>query len=99
MFRKASFVLILFCGVLMLASCDPLAKLTRSSSIADKDTAATRYFRKGKYEQAVFLLEELSAVYRGTPRHRDIYYQYAWCKYYLGEYISSAFYFDDFARQ
>ena len=91
--------LIILVLALLVSGCDPIAKLAKSKSIADKDSAAFQYYRKGKYDRAVYLLEELSSYYRGTPRHRDVYYAYTQCKYKLGEFVMAAFYFNDFTRQ
>lgn len=82
-----------------LTGCDPYRKLAKSDSIADKDTAALSYYRHKKYDQAVYLFEELTAVYRGHPRGEEMYYYYAYCRYFLGELVTAAFLFDDFAQK
>ncbi len=82
-----------------LSSCDPYRKLAKSSVIADKDTAAIAYYNHKKYDEAVFLFEELVAVYRGHPRAEIMYYYLAYCKYFLGELVSSSFLFSDYAQK
>jgi outer membrane protein assembly factor BamD len=84
---------------LSLSSCDPVKKLAKSDVIADKDSAAVYYYNHKKYDQAVYLFEELMAVYRGTPRHEEMYYYYTYCRYFLGELVTAAFYFDDYAAK
>jgi outer membrane protein assembly factor BamD len=83
--------------VTTLSSCDPYRKLAKSDAIADKDSAATAYYNHKKYDQAVFLFEELMAVYRGHPRMEEMYYYYAYCRYFMGELVTAAFYFEDYA--
>ena len=98
--RKTILVLLPVLLTLILAtSCDPTAKLAKSDNIVDKDTAAMRFVRAGKCEQANYILEELLSVYRMQERGEEIYYYYAMCKYNMGEYLASAYYFDDFVRQ
>lgn len=85
--------------VVLSSGCDPYRKAIKSKNIAEKDTAAMYYFNKKKYDQAVFLFDELRGIYRGTPRAEEMYYYYAYCRYYLGELLSAAVYFEDFIRQ
>jgi outer membrane protein assembly factor BamD len=82
-----------------LTGCDPYKKLAKSDAIADKDSAASAYYRHRKYDQAVYLYEELMAVYRGHPRMEEMYYKYAYCRYFLGELVTAAFYFEDYSQK
>ena len=95
------FLLVPLIFILLLSgtACDPLAKLAKSGDVARKDSVAVAYYKKEKFENALLLLEELLGVYRGTPRAKDIYYMYAYSKYEIGEHVSAAFYFEDWARQ
>ncbi len=99
MFKSLVLVPILPLLFVMTSSCDPYAILRKKGSVAEKDSAAFKYYENGKYEQALYLFEELMPIYRGKPRARDIFYRYAWCQYRMKEVISAAFYFDDFTRQ
>lgn len=100
--RKVS-VLFLMVSVLVLglafSGCDPYKKLAKSDSIADKDSAAMAYYNHKKYDQAVFIFEELIAVYRGHPRMEEMYYYYAYCRYFMGELVTAAFHFDDYSQK
>lgn len=100
--RKTAFsILILSLLVLgaSLTGCDPYHKLAKSDKIADKDSAAVAYYNHKKYDRAVYLFEELVAIYRGTPRAEEMYFYYAYCRYYLGELVSANFHFEDFAKK
>lgn len=96
---KLTVFLLMAAVALAAVSCDPVRKLAKSKSMADKDSAAAYYFSHKKYDQAVYLYEELMPMVRGTPRAQEIYYNYAYSRYKLGELVSGAFYFDDFAHQ
>lgn len=80
-------------------SCDPYRKMAKSNNISEKDSAAMHYYQKKKYDQAAYLLEELLGVYRPTSRGEEIYYYYAYCRFYMGELVSAAYYFEDFVKQ
>lgn len=98
--RKTVLIILPVLLTLLLAtSCDPTVKLAKSDNIADKDTAAMRFVRAGKCEQANYILEELLSIYRMQERGEEIYYYYSYCKYKMGEYLAAAYYFDDFVRQ
>lgn len=85
--------------VASLSGCDPYRKLAKSDSIADKDSAAMAYYNHKKYDQAVYLFEELMAVYRGHPRMEEMYYYYAYCRYFMGELVTASFYFNDYSQK
>jgi outer membrane protein assembly factor BamD len=93
----------LILAVIVVAStasgCDPYRKLAKSDAIADKDSAAVLYYRAKKYDQAVYLFEELMAVYRGHPRMEEMYYYYAYSRYFLGELVTASFHFNDFSQK
>jgi outer membrane protein assembly factor BamD len=45
------------------------------------------------------LFEELVAIYRGNPRAEEMYYYLAYCKYFMGELVTSSFLFSDYAQK
>ena len=72
--RKTIFILFpILVALLLSTSCDPVTKLAKSNNIADKDTAAMRLVKAGKWEQAAYLLEELLSVYRMRERGEEIF--------------------------
>jgi outer membrane protein assembly factor BamD len=84
---------------LSASGCDPYRKLAKSDAIADKDSAAMAYYNHKKYQEAVFLFEELVAVYRGNPRAEDMYFYLTYCKYFMGELVTASYYFNDYASK
>ena len=100
--RKVAFpalIVVLLIGAVSLESCDPYRKLAKSDKIADKDSAAVAYYNLKKYDRAVYLFEELVAIYRGTSRAEEMYFYYTYCRFYLGELVSASYHFDDFAKK
>jgi outer membrane protein assembly factor BamD len=73
--------------------------MAKKGSIAEKDSAAIYFFNKKSYETAMPLLEELLGVYRGTARYQKILYFYAFSKYGMHDYLTAAFYFEEFTKQ
>jgi outer membrane protein assembly factor BamD len=81
------------------SGCDPLRKLAKSDAIADKDTAAVHYYNNKKYDEAVFLFDELVAIYRGHPRAEEMYYYLSYCRYFMGELVTASYFFNDYAQK
>lgn len=81
------------------SGCDPYRKLAKSDKIADKDSAAVHYYQAEKYDRAVYLFEELLAIYRGTSRMEEMYYYYTYSRYFLGELVSASYYFEDYGKR
>jgi outer membrane protein assembly factor BamD len=102
---RSKFLAILLFGLalLSLGSCNAerstARKNAKSKAISDRLQAANWYFNHKKYDQAVYLYEELMPLYRGMPESQDMYFNYAVCRFKLGELVSAAFYYEDFVRQ
>lgn len=96
MFR---YYLLIISFIAFVSCTNKYVKMAKKGSIAEKDSAAVYFFNKKNYETAMPILEELLGVYRGTARYQKILYFYAYCKYGLGDYITSAFYFEEFVKQ
>jgi len=75
------------------------AKKLKNGTISQKDSAAIHYFNVKNYDLAQPAIEELYGLYRGTARAKQMLFFLAFCHYYKGEYITSAFYFKEFATQ
>ncbi|MCS6905805.1 MAG: outer membrane protein assembly factor BamD [Bacteroidia bacterium] len=83
----------------LFVKCDPCKKLAKSKSIAEKDSAAYCYFNNKNFESAALIFEELIGLYRGTARVEKVTYFYALAKYNTGDYITAAFYFNEYIQQ
>ncbi|GAB4416070.1 MAG: hypothetical protein OHK0039_25170 [Bacteroidia bacterium] len=101
---KQWFVIGLAAGMLWLlgSACSPefrqYTQWSRKGSIAEKDSAAFYFYKRGDYEKASLLFEDLRVAYRGTARARDVLYHYAYAKYHFGLYIVASYYFEEYAR-
>ncbi|MCX7606802.1 MAG: outer membrane protein assembly factor BamD [Bacteroidia bacterium] len=81
------------------SACDPYRKLSRSKSLADRDSAAFGYFRRKQYESASQLLEELVGLYRGNVRGAEVLYHLALSRMYLKDYYAAERYFGQLVEE
>lgn len=93
------YLLLIFSIIIGVSCSNKYVKMAKKGTIAEKDSAAVYFFNKKSYETASPLLEELLGVYRGTARYQKILYFYSYCKYGLNDFITAAFYFEEFTKQ
>lgn len=79
-------------------SCSEYNKVLKSSDYEKKYEYAKKLYEKDDYARSLTLLEELIAVYRGTSKAEEIYYYYAYCHYYVGDYVLAAYQFKTFIK-
>lgn len=88
--------------VVILASCSATVrtnnKYIKSGTIAEKDSAAFFFYKRGDYEKAAYLFEELRGPYRGQPRGKDVLYYLAYCKFNQRLNVMAAYSFDQFVN-
>lgn len=82
----------------MLCSCSEYQQLLKSTDLDHKHKMATQYFNEEEYYKAFPLFEELLTLYKGTSKGEEVYYYYAYCNYYLDDYILAGYYFKNFAK-
>lgn len=103
MLKKLSTIPIALLLLGLLASCNSeyrsMIKKAKSDQFADIDSAAVWFYTHKKYDRAVPLFEQLVPIYAGQERQQLVYYYYAWSRYFLGEMVSSAYYFEDFGKK
>lgn len=103
MFKKLSTISITFLLLGLLVSCNSeyrsMVKKAKSNQFADLDSAAIWFYTHKKYDRAVPILEQLTPIYAGQERQQLVYYYYAWSRYFLGEMVSAAYYFEDFGKK
>lgn len=71
----------------------------KSSDYELKLKRAGEYYQKGNYIKADQLYSELIPIYKGTDKAEEIYYYYAYCSFYQGDYSLAQFHFKNFTRQ
>lgn len=72
---------------------------SRKGNVSQRDSAAFYFYKRGAYEKAGFLFEELMRLSRGGNRGPEYLYHYAYSKYKQGLFIAASFYFDQFTQQ
>jgi len=76
---------------IFLASCggNSIGKLLKNPDPAYKLRMAEQYYVKKKYSLAQQVYEDVMPYYKTSKEFEDIYYKYAYCAYYLADYMSS----------
>ncbi|WP_217601858.1 outer membrane protein assembly factor BamD [Chitinophaga sp. GbtcB8] len=94
--RKIFLYITLFAMVAASACNMELRRIEKSKDFGKKLTYADKLYKKKKYTQAQMLYEELFPVYKGTDKFEPIYYKYAYCSYYVRDYVQAAFHFKNY---
>jgi outer membrane protein assembly factor BamD len=91
-------------GILLLlllvtvSSCSKYQKVLKSTDLSFKYDKAVEYYNDGEYYRAEALFGELIGLYRGMGKAEEIYYYYAYCNYYMEDFIMAGYYFDNFVN-
>ena len=84
------FLPILFLSVVLLASCSKgINKILKSPDPEYKLRMAEKYYAEKKYTKAQVIYEDVMPYFKTTPLFQDIYYKYAYCAYYLHDYLNA----------
>lgn len=81
-----------------LASCSKFAKVQKSNDYDYKLRMAEKYYASKKYNYAEQLYEELFPVMKGQPQFEDLFYKYAYCAYYLKDWLNAENLFKQFVE-
>ena len=84
--------------VFTVVSCSKFQKLTKNPDMDAKYNGAIKYYDKKDYYHALQLFEELISVYKGTAKAEDSYYYYSYCTYFVDDYQTAAYYFNNFVQ-
>ena len=93
--RFIVFILIAFIG---LASCSEFSKVQKSSDYDYKLRMADKYYVSKKYNYAQQLYEELFPLLKGQPQFEDVFYKFAYCSYYLKDWLEAENLFKQFVE-
>lgn len=97
--KKSILHIILFISFLGgVTSCSKYEKLLKSTDYEKKFEAAVKYYEDKNFSKAYPLLEEMLGLYRGTEKAEKVYYYYAYCNYYMGDYVFAAYHFKNFYK-
>ena len=92
------FIIYLLTASLVFSSCSQFSKVQKSTDYEYKLRMAEQYYAKKKYHYAQLLYEELFPIFKGTPQFEDLYYKYAFCAYYLRDYLNAENLFKGFVE-
>jgi outer membrane protein assembly factor BamD len=88
--------LLLLLPAFSILGCSPFSRVQKSNDYSYKLRMAEQYFVKKKYNFAQQLFEELLPIYKGTEEAENMLYKYAYCAYYLEDYLSAEGIFKQF---
>jgi len=74
---------------LSFASCSKFSKVQKSTDYDYKLRMAEKYYVAKKYNYAQQLYEELFPLMKGQPQFEDLFYKYAYCSYYLRDWLQA----------
>jgi outer membrane protein assembly factor BamD len=78
--------------------CSKFSKVQKSKDYEYKLKMADQYYAQKRYNYAQQLYEELFPIFKGTERFEDLYYKFAYCNYYLRDYLSAENLFKSFVE-
>ena len=90
---KYLFYIILFSS---LFSCSQYQKILNNTDTAFQYEQALNYYDNGDFARSLQLFENLLDDFIGTSDAENIYYHYAYCYFYLKDYLSSEYHFKRF---
>lgn len=81
----------------LLAGCSTgITKILKNPDPEYKLRMAEQYFVKKKYTKAQILYEDVMPYYKTKAEFQDIYYKYAYCAYYMGDFMNAENLFKSF---
>ena len=83
------YIWIIIAGLFLCSCSRGIGKLLKNPDPAYKLRIAEQYFVKKKYSQAQQIYEDVMPYYKASKEFEDIYYKYAYCAYYIADYISA----------
>ncbi len=78
--------------------CSKFAKVQKSTDYDYKLRMADQYYAKKKYHLAQQLYEELFPLLKGNEKFEDVYYKFAYCAYYMRDYLNAENLFKGFTE-
>lgn len=94
---KMRFLMFVLLGI-SLVSCSGYQKLLKSTDYELKWTKANEYYEQKKYSKAIYLLEELQPIHKGTDRAEQTLFMLANAYYNKKDYISASAYFEKYYK-
>ena len=83
---------------LSVVSCSKFSRVQKSTDYDYKLRMAEKYYVAKKYNYAQQLYEELFPLMKGQPQFEDLFYKYAYCSYYLHDWLQAENLFKQFVE-
>jgi len=93
-----SLLFILSLSSLIIVGCSANNKIAKSGTPDEKYELAKLYYKKGSYERALPVFQDLMGKYRESNKVEEIYYYVAYCYYGMGDYEMAASHFYNFTE-
>jgi len=92
---------LIFIWLLLIAftGCNTYEKLLKGGTLSERLTLANKLYEAESYSRAKDFYESIIPEIRGTENFEEVFYRYAYCHYYLEDYLMAAYYFKDFATR
>lgn len=90
-----NFIITILSSILLI-SCSKYQRLLKSSDVELKYEGAVKYYAEEEYNKAFPLLEEILPLYRGSDKSEELNFYYAYCNYYLNDFILAGYHFQKF---
>ena len=97
MYKMNRFILFILFAV-TLTACSSFEKVRKMTDEKKKYAAAVKFFKKGQYDKASILFEELLPILTGTDQQEIATFYQAYCDYHTGSYETANFHFKRFAE-
>lgn len=94
--RKQFLLLIFF--AFTFAACSKFEKIRKSTDEKKKYTEAVKYYKKGEYDKAGILFDEILPSLTGTDQQELVTFYQAYCDYHTGNFEMANFRFKRFAE-
>ncbi|MBO9730486.1 MAG: outer membrane protein assembly factor BamD [Chitinophaga sp.] len=94
--RKFLLYITVLAAIIATSCNNQLRRIEKSNNFEKKLDYANQLFKKKKYNTAITLYTDLVQVYKGTDKFEPMYYNFAYCSYYVKDYVQAAFQFKNY---
>ncbi|MFC7358570.1 outer membrane protein assembly factor BamD [Jejudonia soesokkakensis] len=91
-------ILILFCSVILFASCSQYQRVLNGDDTSRKYAMADSLYNAGKYKKSLQLMEQIVPAYRGKAQAQRLMFIYANSFYLLEDYYLAGYQFERFEQ-
>jgi outer membrane protein assembly factor BamD len=96
--KKWVFIILVFVSASVITGCSEYSKVLKSTDLEYKYIKGVEYYDNGDYFKAYPIIEELVALYRGQSRSEKLFYMFAYCDFYLEDYLLASHRFTEFTK-